>query len=118
MCLCFLGELADKILARAVKKDDKRKAEKAKDKEKPKAKRPAFRGGRYPMYPQYGPYGGYGQQPWGSQYPQAGPSQVPAANYGARPDPKACSFCKQSGHYFRNCPLRPAPSAALGAAPK
>jgi hypothetical protein len=116
----FAGELADKVLARAVKKDDKRKAEKSKDKDKPKGKKPAYRIPRYPPYNPYGGYGGYGgygQPQWPQQYPPMG-QQGGGFGYGARPDPKACSFCKQPGHYFRNCPSRPAPSAALGAAPK
>jgi hypothetical protein len=106
------GDLANKNLARAIKKDDKKKLEKTKEKEKEKAKpkKSAFRG-NYRYNPYYNPYA-YGQPP------PPPPPAAAAATYGGRGVPKICSYCKAAGHYFRECPMRPAAPAALGAPPK
>jgi hypothetical protein len=113
----FTGDHADKHLAKALKKDEKRKLEARKEKEKEKPKRRFGFKAQYRQYqPQpyngYQPQGGYQQQGAYAQNQVAGPSQQ-----FNRPEPKNCSNCRQFGHYFRNCPYRAVPSAALGAPP-
>jgi hypothetical protein len=110
--------MADKHLAKALKKDEKRKLEAKKEKEKDKPKRRMGYRGIYRPPQAYG-YGGPNAYMQGAQGPAAPNPHVsgPQANYG-RPEPKNCSNCKQMGHYFRNCPYRTAPSAAAGAPPK
>lgn len=117
--LVVLGDMANKNLARAIKKNEKKKQEKAKEKEKEKAKPKAgYRGYRYQPYPPpYNPYGYQGAYPYNHQAPPPPPPPAAGAGYGAR-QARICSYCKGAGHYFRECPMRPAPAAAMGAPPK
>ncbi len=118
-----LGDYADKNIKGALK-DEKKKAEaKAKESRRAKSKASGFRGmNRYNPYQAFNPYGYQNFYPMAPMAPMAPqmPQMAVAGHpgYGARSEPKICSFCKGAGHYFRNCPMRPAPSAALGAAPK
>ncbi len=105
-----------------MKKDEKRKEEKKEPKEKKKRKEASAKGPS--KMANFGanmmPFNWQMSQPMGYQqmaapqgfYPQSQPSMGP------RPEWRACLNCKQTGHLARNCPFRPAPSAALGAAPK
>jgi hypothetical protein len=116
----------DKNLVRALKKDDKRKAEgkegEKKEKKKKASSRPAMGQRPQGMYNPYGWQGSYPvgpqqhypmYQPQGGHYPMAG-----GMAYGPRTETRICSNCNKQGHLMRNCPLRPPPSAAMGAAPK
>ncbi len=128
----FAGDLADKNLAKALKKDEKRKREAKDDKDKTK-KKPAYRGGgRFQgnMGPFPQPMGwmnpfqyGYGPQPMGNVMPQMGQQQAMPmqAGYLPRVETRTCLNCRQAGHIARNCTQRPqfpAPSAAAGCPPK
>jgi hypothetical protein len=121
----FSGDLVDKNLVRALKKDDKRKAEgkevEKKDKKK-KAARPPMGQRPQGMYNPYGWQGGYPvgpqqhypmYQPQGGHYPMA-----TGMAYGPRTETRICSNCNKQGHLMRNCPLRQPPAAAMGVAPK
>lgn len=126
----MLGDLADKNLAKALKKEDKRKRE-AKDEKEKTRKKPQFsRGGYRPQpYNAFPPMMGWPQFPFGN-FPQvATPGQsvgpafqnAPAPFYGPRPETRTCLNCRQVGHLAKNCPMKPAfpaPSAAAGAPPK
>ncbi len=113
--------MADKLVAKVLKKDEKRKEDSKKEtKEKEKKKKPAKAGMRAqqmynPMYnPWQNPQGmGFQQPPMGQGYPGAA-----GFGYNPRPEWRSCLNCKQVGHIARACPYRAAPSAALGVAPK
>ncbi len=114
-----IGDLADKLLAKCLKKDEKRKEDAKDTKVKEKKKKPAFKGGfRQQPYPygwQQPPAQGYQPYPMqgaGGFYPQAATAQGP------RPEFRQCLNCKQTGHLARGCPFKPPPAAALGVAPK
>ncbi len=121
--MLFPGDLADKLLARCLKKDEKRKEDATKEtKAKKEKKKPAFRSavrtqqfnGAVPQNPP-----GYPTDP--QQYPvqsQVGYYPPAQTGYAPRPEYRACLNCKQQGHIARVCPYRAPPSAALGVAPK
>ncbi len=116
------GDLADKNLAKAMKRDDKRKREEKAEKPVAKKKKPGFRGDYRPQF-QYGGAPNYAQtwQSFLSAPPPPPPPLPPTGyptSYGPRPETRSCINCNQKGHIIRNCPYKAAPSAALGAAPK
>jgi hypothetical protein len=120
------GDLVDKNLVRALKKEDKRKNEgketEKKDKKKKGSSLRTASGLRAPQ-PAYGPYAWQGQYPMGPQahypvYQQQMPQYGAGMAYQPRAETRICSNCNKQGHLMRNCPLRPPPPAALGAAPK
>jgi hypothetical protein len=115
--MCFLGDLADKLLAKCLKKDEKRKEDAKETKVKKEKKKPAFRGGFRAQ-----PFNGLGfQNPQGMQQFPAMQGQgglYPQTSLPPRPELRACLNCKQQGHLARTCPYRLPPSAALGVAPK
>ncbi len=123
------GDLADKNLAKALKKDEKRKREAKDDKDKGK-KKPAYRGpNRFQAGGFSQPMGwanpyqfGYGQQMPPMMQPGMQHQAMPMQNnYMPRVETRTCLNCRQAGHIARNCPQRPqfpAASAAAGSAPK
>lgn len=123
MPLLHSGNLVDKTLVKALKKEEKRKGESKEPKEEKKKKK-SSKSFRPPGPPGYG----YGwQNPgMGFQYPplagpqayQQYPSYPQAMGYPRAPETRICTNCRQQGHLMRNCPHRPPPSSAIGAAPK
>ncbi len=114
--------MADKLVAKVLKKDEKRKEDSKKEtKEKEKKKKPAKASFR--PQPMYNPYAWQNPQAMGMGFQQPGmaqgyPQAMGGYGYNPRPDYRSCLNCKQMGHIARVCPYRAAPSAALGAAPK
>jgi hypothetical protein len=102
--------MSDRDLAKVITTEEKEKVKKAAEKAEPAKKKTGYRP-RYAPYPQWTPN-------------HAQPAYQPAAQqpynggYQMRPDGRLCLNCRQPGHLFRNCPQRPPPPAALGAAPK
>jgi hypothetical protein len=111
------GDLADKVLFRALKKEEKRKTD-AKESEKKEKKKKTSKGGPK-QTPSYG-YGwnnpGMGFQP--GYNPQAYNPYPQMGAYPRGPETRICTNCRQQGHLMRNCPHRQPPSAAVGVAPK
>lgn len=118
-----LGDLADKNLAKALKKDEKRKQEAKEEREKGK-KKPAFRGAARAQN-----FAGFQQgMGWNNPFqfgfgPMMGmmPPQAPQAPFVPRVETRTCLNCRQPGHIAKYCPQKPhfpAPSAAAGAPPK
>lgn len=119
--------MADKNLAKVMKKDEKRKQDSKEEKGKDKKRKMMPKGNMFRPQPQqpmgYGWPGQQAMMPYQAPYPTGYQSYPPpmamgAYGYTPRPEARACLNCKQIGHIARFCPHRPAPSAALGAAPK